>query len=261
MRRRDWLRAVGVASGVGIAGCSEESPDDVGPIVPVTNPGNHPFSYVTDDELVGFEVDVAEQVIDRTPHSADEWVRNDQRVMTNETVRGRTDLIAATKRVGREFTSLASTDRYYRLDQTVLVDRDRSDDPDALRHLRGDTVGVRVGAAGEAQIRQLLELGEIDPGDFMQFDTYPLAVESLRAGVIDALIADRAVGRTLVDRRPVRAAFHVETGEGFGFLMRDDDRRLEAVDEAVQSFRGTEPYDELVAEWIVPHDWCCADGE
>lgn len=260
MRRRDWLGTLAAAGGLGVAGCGQEPPDDVGPIVPVVKAGNHPFSYVTDDELVGFEVDMAERVIDRAGYAMDEWVRNDERVMKNGTIRGRTDLIAATKAVGREFTSLAFTDRYYRLDQTVVVDERRSDDPDALRHLRGDTVGVRVGAAGEARVRELLELGAIDPGDFMQFDTYPLAVEGLRAGVIDALIADRAVGRVLVERRPVRAAFHVDTGEGFGFLMRDDDRRLAAVSEAVRSFRGTKPYDELVAEWIVPHDWCCADG-
>lgn len=247
MRRREWLGALGAVTVAGCAG-TDENPDR---IRPVTEPGNRPFSFEVDGTLRGFDIALAEAVVGRTDEPLGDWRRYERRSMRNHTIRGTVDLIAASKPVTDDYESLTATDRYYRQDQTVIVASGRSDDLSRRSHLRGDTVGVRVGTASESQLRWLIEQRVIDQSAFVQFDTYPLAVEGLRAGSVDSLIVDRPVARVLARTRPVRAAFQIDTGEGFGFLMRDDDERVEPVNEAIRGLRATPAYGDLIENWLV----------
>lgn len=249
--RRDWLRAGGVALAGGVAGCgSRESPNS-GPVVPVTEASNHPFAFRQDGRLRGFEIRLTELVCERADVPLADWKQYDKRSLRKTLARDEVDLVASTIPVERDYRSVTTTDRYYSQDQVVLLAESREDDPTKLRHLYRDTVGVRLGTAGESQIRRLIREDIIDAPDFRQFDSYRSALDGLRVGRVDALFVDRPIGRLLVRSHPVRIGFHVETGEGYGYLVRSDDPRAEAIESVLGELRPSDRYDRLVTDWFL----------
>jgi len=78
-----------------------------------------------------------------------------------------------------------------------------------------------------------------------------LAIQDLQNGNVDAVVIDVPVADTFAANRPVETAFVYETGENFGFGVREgDEARQTALNEGLAAVRDSGTYEELAQKWF-----------
>jgi len=254
MDRRAYLTTVGAGSAAALAGCSGLGGAGNDTIVPGTAPGFRPFEYKNDEnELVGFDVELTEAVIEQTGYEKGDWVEIGFDQLETSLLNGDIDLIAAAlsiKEARKE--NYDFSDPYYEVSQAVVVRENGEFQPEELSDFEaGRRVGAQGGTTGENQVEsELIEPGIIDEGDYRSYDNYNLAVEDLVNGNIAAVIVDEPTANSFADERPVAVAFTIETDENYGLAMRPDDDRLSDINEGLASVRENGTYEELQAKYI-----------
>ena len=247
--RRAYLRTVGAAGATAVvAGClggDEET------IVPGTASGFPPFQYTEDGELVGFDIDLAEEAIDRAGYEVGDWTDIEFDSLIPSLTEDDIDLIAAAMTITEDRAeTIAFSDPYYESDQAVLVSTETDVDPDSVEDLEGLSVGAQSGTTGEGEVEDLIDDGIVEEGDFQQYDNYTLAVQDLENENVDAIVVDVPVAESFEDGRDVDIAFIIETGEEFGLGMRQDDDRLEDVNDALAEMDDDGTMEDLVETWF-----------
>lgn len=249
MDRRAYLKTVGaVGATATIAGCQSGGTET---IVPGTNSGFPPFEYTKDGELVGFDVDLAETVIERAGYEVGDWVDIAFGSLIPSLKDGDIDLIAAgmTIEPGRQ-EQIDFTNPYWVSNQSVLVREGGDFSPESVEDLADKRVGAQSGTTGEGQIEDLIEADTVQESDYRQYDNYTLAVEDLENGNVDAVVIDAPVAESFSADRAVVVAFEIETGEKFGLGMRQDDERIAELNDALAGIKDGGTYDDLVSEWF-----------
>lgn len=232
----------------------ENGATDAEGIVVGTEAGFPPFEMIEDGEIVGFDIDLTEAVLEETDeYELEEWqdIAFDSLIPALQD--GSIDVIAAAMTITEEREEqIAFTDPYFSADQSVLVAEDGGFQPDSFEDFDGNTVGAQVGTTGEGVVEdELIEAGHISDADYSSYDSYVLAVEDLERGIVDAIVIDDPVGETFADDRAVEVAFTHETGEEFGLGVRQDDDDLrEAMNDGLASLEESSEYDDLVSEWF-----------
>jgi polar amino acid transport system substrate-binding protein len=265
MDRRAYLKTVGAAgTTAAVAGClgnggngnggngnGNGNGDGNDVIVPGTASGFPPFEYTQDGELVGFDVDLAEEAITRAGYEAGDWVDIEFDSLIPSLTGGDIDLVAAAMTITDERAEqIAFSNPYYEANQSVLVSSDRDFAPEGESDLEGRVVGAQSGTTGASEAEQLIEEGIVDGDDYRQYDNYTLAVEDLENGNVDAIIIDVPVANNFADSRSVEVAFVIETGEEYGLGMRQDDDRIGDINDALAEIREDGTYEDLVAEYF-----------
>ncbi|WP_229124224.1 transporter substrate-binding domain-containing protein [Halapricum desulfuricans] len=250
MDRRAYLKTVGaVGAASAIAGCSGGSDSET--LVPGTNAAFAPFEFEENGDIVGFDIDLAEEAIDRAGYEAGSWSDLEFGSLIPSLNNGDIDLIAAGMTIEPDRQEqIDFTDPYWESNQSVLVQSDGDFQPEGESDLDGASVGVQGGTTGEGEAERLLEEGVIAEDDLERYPNYVLAVEDLEGGNVDAVIVDQPVAKNFSAERDVSVAFVIETGEQFGMGMRTDDDRLAEINDALAEIREDRTYDELVAEWF-----------
>jgi len=250
INRRTYLKTVGAAAGTAvIAGCL--GGDDENVINPGTAPGFEPFEFTEDGELVGFDIDLTEEAIERAGYEVGNWTEVEFDSLIPSLTEGNIDLIAAAMTITDDRAEqIAFSDAYYESDQSVLVRDDGEFEPESTDDLEGLRVGAQAGTTGRDEVNELIDEGIVDEDDYRQYDNYTLAVDDLESGNVDALVIDIPVGQSFADSREVIVAFEIETGEEFGLGMRQDDDRIADINEALAEMQEDGTYDDLVAEWF-----------
>jgi polar amino acid transport system substrate-binding protein len=248
--RRAYLKTVG-AAGVtaSLAGCVGGGDDT---IVPGTAGGFAPFEFYEGEDLVGFDIDLAEETIDRAGYEVGDWVDIEFDSLQPSLQEEDIDLIAAAMTILEERAeNIAFSDPYYEADQAVLVREGGDFNPGSFDDFDDQRVGAQSGTTGEGTIEsELIEADIIDEDDYRAYDNYTLAVSDLEGGSIDAVVVDSPVANTFAAEREVEVAFVFETGESFGFGMRQDDDRIEDINEALAEIMDDGTYDDLVSKWF-----------
>lgn len=250
MDRRAYLKATGVAgTTLALSGCL--GGDDEDTIIPGTASGFPPFEFVEGGELVGFDVDLAEAVIDEAGYEVGEWTDIEFDTLIPSLTEGDIDLVAAAMTINEERQEqIAFTDPYWEADQAVLV-AENGIDPGSFNDLEGTSVGAQAGTTGEDIVEtELIDTGIISESDYRAYDNYTLAISDLEGGSIDAVVVDSPVANTFAADRSVRIAFVHETGEQFGFGMRQDDDRVGDLNDALSTLQDEGTYDDIVGEWF-----------
>lgn len=263
MDRRTYLAAVGAAGVTGVAGCTgngngdgdtTETDDGDGEnqvIIPGTASGFPPFEYTEDGELVGFDVELAEEVITRAGYEAGDWVDIEFDSLIPSLTNGDIDLVAAAMTITEDRAEqIAFSDPYYESNQAVLVRSDGDFQPESESDLGGRVVGAQSGTTGESEVERLIEEGVVSDSDYRQYDNYTLAVKDLENGNVDAIVVDIPVAENFSDSRDVTIAFVIETGEEFGLGMRQDDDRISDINDALAEVQEDGTYDDLVAKYF-----------
>ena len=250
MDRRAYLRTVGAAAGTAaFAGCLGGGGDE-NVIVPGTASGFPPFEFTEDGELVGFDIDLAEMVSEDAGYEVGDWVDIEFDSLIPSLTEGDIDLIAAGMTITEDRAeTIAFSDPYYESNQAVLVRSDDESPPESVEDFEGLRVGAKSGTTGEGEVEALIEDGTVAESDYRQYDNYTLAVQDLENGNVDVIVIDVPVARNFADDRDVEVAFVIETGEQFGFGMRQDDERLSDINEAIPAADSAE-YEELVERWF-----------
>lgn len=249
MDRRAYLKTVGAVGGTAaVAGCLGGDPEV---ITPGTASGFPPFEFTEDGELVGFDIDLAEAVIEEAGYEVGDWVDIEFDSLIPSLTEGDIDFIAAAMTITEERAeTIAFSDPYYESDQAVLVQETDDFQPDSESDLEGQRVGAQAGTTGEGEVERLIDDGVVAEEDFRQYDNYTLAVQDLEAGNVDAIVVDIPVANNFADSREVQVAFVIETGEEFGFGMRQADDRIEDVNAGLATVREDSTYDDLVEQYF-----------
>ncbi len=248
--RRSYLKAVGAAATTAVvAGCLDDDDDNV--INPGTASGFPPFEFTEDGELVGFDIDLAEEVIERAGYEVGEWTDIEFDSLIPSLTEGNIDMIAAAMTITDDRAeTIAFSNPYYEADQAVLISDDADFSPETVEDLEGLIVGAQSGTTGEGQLDELIEDGIVDEDDARQYENYTLGVQDLEAGNVDALILDVPVAQNFADSREVQVAFIIETGEEYGFGLRQEDERIDDLNAALDEIQEDGTYDDLVDEWF-----------
>ncbi|MFC4438323.1 MULTISPECIES: transporter substrate-binding domain-containing protein [Natrialbaceae] len=240
-------------AGTGAAENGEEN-GEVESVVVGTEAGFPPFEMIEDGEIVGFDVDLTEAMLEEAQgYELEEWRDLEFGSLIPALEDGSIDVIAAAMTITEEREEqIAFTDPYFSADQSVLVAEGGDFQPESLEDFDGQSVGAQVGTTGEGVVEEeLIEAGRIGEGDYASYDSYILAVEDLERGIVDAIVIDEPVGDTFADERNVEVALTHETGEEFGLGVRQEDDDLrEALNEGLESIEESSEYEELLSEWF-----------
>jgi len=283
--RRSYLAALGSGTAVALAGCLGDPPEEGGgeadgpngtnettesgdetngsanesdggsqqTIVPGTAPGFKPFEFKEGGELTGFDVELMEAIVTETEYELADWKEFEFGSLIPAVTNGEIDVIAAAMTITEDREeSIAFSDPYYEADQSVLVREEGDFSPESLDDLSGHRIGAQSDTTGEGVVEsELIEQGKLDRSNYKSYSNYVLAVQDLENRNIDAIVVDKPVAQTFADQRAVELAFTYETGEEYGFgLRQDDDARQQAIDEGLAAVRENGTYEELRNEWF-----------
>lgn len=248
--RRSYLRVVGVGGLAGMAGCIDSLTGGGGGegLIAGTASGFAPFEIREDGELVGFDIDLLEAVIDETDYTLDSWEDlNSFESLIPALTNGNIDVIAAAMTINptRDET-IDFSDPYYSADQSVVVRAGGSFQPTSLEDLSGRNVGAQRGTTGEGVAQDA-----VSESNYNGYDQYTFAIQDLENGNIDAVVIDKPVGEAFAASRDVEVAFTVPTGENYGFGVRTDDDDLQsALNDGIQAVRDSGRYQEITQKWF-----------
>lgn len=254
--RRTYLKLTGGASAVGlsgVAGCLGDGGSGT-TITPGTAPGFPPFEMQEDGELVGFDVDLLEAVVGETEYEIDEWATFEfgsliPALAQNEEI----DVIAAAMTINEERReTIAFSDPYWESDQAILVREGGDFQPSGWEDFEGVRVGAQEGTTGADQAQSnLVEPGIISEDDYSSYGNYVFAVEDLENGNVDAVVIDNPVAETFAANREVTIAFVEETGEEFGFGLRQGESDFQsALNDGLATVRDDGTYEEITNTWF-----------
>ena len=256
MSRRTYLKLTGASSAAavtGLAGCMGGGSGGQ-TIVAGTAPGFPPFEMKNEDgELVGFDIDLFEAVVDETDYTLEEWSEFEFSSLIPALQNDRIDAIAAAMTINEERQETISfSDPYYNADQSILVANNSDFRPESLDDLSGQRVGAQEGTTGAGVVTsELIEEGQLDESNFNTYGNYVFAVEDLENGNIDAVVLDQPVAQTFESQRDVQVAFVYETGERYGFGIRQDDSELQsALNDGLATVQDNGTYEEIRNEWF-----------
>jgi polar amino acid transport system substrate-binding protein len=255
--RRRYLRGVGAAGAlgtVGLAGCvGGIGGGGAQEITAGTAPGFPPFEIKEGGELTGFDVELLEAVVGETDYSLVGWQEFEFDSLIPALTADRIDVIAAAMTITDERRqTIAFSDPYWSANQSIVVRSDGDFSPSSLEDLSDHAVGAQKGTTGEGVVQdELVAKGVISESQYRAFDNYVFAVQALENGDIDAIVVDEPVAQTFADQRDVQVAFVYETGEEYGFGLRQDDGDLRsAIDSGLGAVRDGGRYEELRNEWF-----------
>ena len=257
LSRRQYLTTVGgTAVTLSVAGCSGDGgsgdSEDAQTITAGTAPGFPPFEMKEGGELVGFDIDLLEAVVEQTDYEFEGWEEFEFDSLTPALVNSNIDVIAAGMTINDERDqTIDFSDPYYSSDQAIVVRSDGNFSPGSLSDLADRPIGAQKGTTGEGVVQDELVGDEITESQYNAYDNYVLAIQDLQNGNVDAVVIDVPVADTFAANRPVESAFVYETGEKFGFGVRDgDEARQTALNEGLSTVREDGTYEELTQKWF-----------
>jgi len=254
--RRTYLKLTGGAGAVGltgVAGCLGDGGSGT-TITPGTAPGFPPFEMQQDGELVGFDIDLLEAVVEETEYEIGEWATFEfSSLIPALTQNEEIDVIAAAMTINEDRKeTIAFSDPYWESDQAILVREGGDFQPSGWEDFEGVSVGAQSGTTGADQVQSnLVEPGIVAENDASTYGSYVLAVEDLENGNIDAVVVDNPVAETFASNRDVTIAFVEETGERFGFGLRQGESEFQsALNDGLATVREDGTYEEITNTWF-----------
>jgi ABC-type amino acid transport substrate-binding protein len=154
--------------GVLVAGSSAEYP---------------PFEYVADGKLVGYDVDMAEEITRRMGVKV-AWEKIDFKGIVAALTAKRVDaLITALTWTPERAERIAFSDPYF--DAGIGAITPQSSTIQKVDDLAGKKVGVQLGSSGERYVRETIgsKLGQL-----LTYDSITLAINDLKNGRVDAVV-------------------------------------------------------------------------
>ncbi|MEF8771168.1 substrate-binding domain-containing protein [Halodesulfurarchaeum sp.] len=253
--RRNFLKATGLVGSLALtstAGCLGGD-EEAMTLVAGTAPGFPPFEMKEGETLKGFDIDLLEAVVEETEYELSEWSEFEFGSLSPALQNEKIDVIAAamTIRADRD-ENIDFTDPYYDANQAILVASESGFTPATMSDLDGANVGAQKGTTGESTVEtQLIEENLVAEGDYSSYGNYVLAVEDLVNGNIDAVVLDTPVADSFVADREVQVAFTYETGEQYGFAIREGASELQStLNDGLATVKENGTYDDIVAQWF-----------
>ena len=232
------------AAAVLLAGSAASEPIRIG-----MSGGYFPFTFVQQDELQGFEVDLMEAVAEEIGADV-EFVTMSFSGLIGALEAGRIDTVANQITITPEREAQFVFTQPYVFDGAQVVTREGNDEIERVEDLRGATVAVNLGSNFEQLLRELPFASEIE------IRTYESNVEQDNAlGRVDAFVMDRVSAARVIAETPLPLEL---AGEPFSEIrnalpFRDDEegRALrDRVDAAITELKESGRLAEISETWL-----------
>ncbi|MDO5657897.1 MAG: amino acid ABC transporter substrate-binding protein [Paracoccus sp. (in: a-proteobacteria)] len=238
------------ALGLGLAGAAVSQEAGDAQVLRVGMSGGYfPFTFVRQDVLQGFEVDVMNAVGEKAGMDVQfETMAFSGLIGALES--GRLDTVANQITMTPERIEMFAFSQPYVYDGAQVVVREGNDTIHGVEDLRGHSVAVNLGSNFEQLLRELPYAGEID------IRTYETNIEQDTAlGRVDAFVMDRVSAAQVIQESPLPLAL---AGEPFSEIrnalpFRDDEagRALrDRVDAALTELREEGVLAEISEKWF-----------
>ncbi|QFU08791.1 putative amino-acid-binding protein YxeM precursor [Rhodobacteraceae bacterium THAF1] len=243
------LRTV-IAAAIATAGLSGEVVAQEADTLQVGMSGGYfPFTFVQQDELQGFEVDVMNAVGEQAGLDISFETMSFSGLI-GALQAGRIDTIANQITITPEREAAFVFTEPYVIDGAQVVTRDGNDEIGGVEDLKGRTVAVNLGSNFEQLLRDLPYSEEID------IRTYESNIEQDTAlGRVDAFVMDRVSSAQVIQESPLPLQL---AGEPFSEIRNalpfrdDEDGRAmrDRVDEALAALREDGTLSEISQKWF-----------
>ncbi|MFG6178236.1 amino acid ABC transporter substrate-binding protein [Halomonas sp. THAF12] len=243
---RSFALALLSAGVIGFAGgaAAEEDTLKVG-----MSGGYFPFTFVEQDTLKGFEVDVMEAVAEEMGTEV-EFVTANFSGLFGMLESGRIDTIANQITITEEREAKYVFTQPYVYDGAQVVVKEGNEAIGSVEDLRGKTVAVNLGSNYEQLLRELPHADEID------IRTYESNIEQDTAlGRVDAFVMDRVSASQVIKEKPLPLALagqpFSEIRNALPFRDTEADRALrDEVDAALSTLREDGTLAEISGHWF-----------
>lgn len=242
---------------VATAGCTDQDDDDDGSEEPETitvgtSADFPPFEYTENGTIVGFDVELIKAVAESQGYEVEvEDISFDSLIpsLKNEKV----DVVAAAMTITEERKEeIAFTDPYYEADQSILVRKGSDLQIESPDDLVGLEVGAQTGTTGAGWVESnLIENGTMSEDNLNKYDSYEFAVRDLVNENLDAVVLDKPVGQSFEGSEDVEVVYTIETGEEYGFGVRQEDEELlQDLNAGIEEVQGSDTWDQLVSKYF-----------
>ncbi|UYG08711.1 amino acid ABC transporter substrate-binding protein [Halomonas sp. M4R1S46] len=211
--------------------------------------GYFPFTFVEQDTLKGFEVDVMEAVAEEMDAEV-EFVTANFSGLFGMLESGRIDTIANQITITEERQAKYVFTQPYVYDGAQVVVKEGNEGITGVEDLRGKTVAVNLGSNYEQLLRELPYADEID------IRTYESNIEQDTAlGRVDAFVMDRVSASQVIQEKPLPLALagqpFSEIRNALPFRDTEADRALrDRVDAALTALREEGTLSEISERWF-----------
>lgn len=183
-----------------------------------------PFEYREGDELVGFDVSLADEMASRLGLETN-WIDASFDTIFTQLASGRFDMVASATTITEEREEIVNfTEPYYLAQQAMTVNAERTPDLTSVDGLAdGDVVAVQKGTTGEIWVRENLPEGV----EVRSFPEAPDTYAALEAGNVTAVIFDEPSAVSEAEERPALEVVEtIDTGERYGFGVDPQNEEL-----------------------------------
>lgn len=211
--------------------------------------GYFPFTFVEQDELQGFEVDVMEAVAEALGVEV-EFVTANFSGLFGMLESGRIDTIANQITITEERAAKYAFTEPYVYDGAQVVVREGNEAIQGVEDLKGKTVAVNLGSNYEELLRELPYADEID------IRTYESNIEQDTAlGRVDAFVMDRVSASQVIKEKPLPLQLagqpFSEIRNALPFRDTEEDRALrDRIDAALAALREDGTLAEISERWF-----------
>ncbi len=192
-----------------------------------------PYNYLENNELAGFEIDLARDLCDRMKVSCN-FIAQDWDGLIPGLLEHRYDAImAAMENSGEARKKIAFTKPYIRMPSAFMTSKERATLDTSPEGLAGKAIGVESGGTHEAYLEDAYKQSDIRP-----YATLEEAILDLAEGRVDAVIGDKdAIAEFMKTRKEAQCCIlagdvprdPANFGDGIGIGLRKEDEALKAM--------------------------------
>lgn len=206
-----------------------------------TDPGFKPFEYRQGGKIVGFDIDLAQEIANDTGRQlVIEEMNFDGLIAALQA--GKIDMAVAGMSVTPERAQNVNFSNPYYLASQMIVVRDNDQRITSKDDLTGKKVGVQLGTTGDNVVGHLPQVTKV------QFSAVPAVLQELRSGRIDAAVLDNAPAETYIKTNPDLKMLDAKLSEeNYAIALRKDQTELlEAVNATIKRVRQDGTYQRLI---------------
>jgi polar amino acid transport system substrate-binding protein len=207
-----------------------------------------PFEVEKDGEIVGFDIDLANEIAKANDLKLDLEVTGFEGIQSGQALNsGKCDIAVAGMTINDERKkAIDFTDPYFDATQALLT-KDKS--LDSLEALDGKTLAVMSGTTGEDYARENAPKGV----KLKSFENLGLQTSALTAGTVDAVMQDNGPLLDYATKNPeYQVTTEFATGEQYGMAVKKDgnDKLLKSANDTLAKIRENGTYDKLYKKWF-----------
>ncbi len=251
---RTW-RIFTVVLALGLGFCCSARAKDWGHIKFASEGARPPFNYLDNNQLAGFEIDLANEICARLKDTC-EFVPDNWDDLIPHLLAGQYDaIIAAMDITDERREKIQFTKPYVNMPSAFVAQREAAIPDVSPTGLAGKRIGSEARGAHEAFLSDVYKQSDLRP-----YATLEEAILDLGAGRIDLVLGDRdAVGEFLKTRkegdccRIIGTAGHDPAyfGDGLGIGLRKADQELkQAMDDALEAIKADGTFARLRAKYF-----------